>query len=763
MNDEVLELFRNIRAGQFDGEPKPHKFALLLAIVDLYEESPGRDDIINLDSQLESLFEYWYNQLSPQSDFLSSMIEAPFYYLQNDKIYVLLIKPDKQEEYNDILNIKHSRFTKKRIIDVFSGAKVNNRVHLFLQNKEHRLLARKTLIELYGGETLNINQSMGSTQYALNLIPPSCNSFVRYLNTLQRSGGGNENALAESQACAEDFSLIQVSHPLANIIYDELVSPRGHHVILTGHAGDGKTTIALEILKRLRGVPSVAPLSSPMLDREECNGVTIIKDLSERNRQQDHELIKELKGRSRRFLLVSNTGTLLDLVKSQYANIGKSQVELEDAVLNAIDSQDGQGELALADDLHFLVFNLAQLDNLDIAQSIFAKMLAKERWQCCGSCVNAERCPVYTNVRVLWDMQDLAVSRIFLAYRRLYEYGTRLTMRQLTEHLAYIITSGLNEVTIQELLKKDRTLSPTAYLFTNRFFGEDGVKADPDAQEMKAVRAITEQHYGSRPSPGWERGMWLRNRSLEPDIKIPLLQGAIISLLRKGSSMAHDEEESARAREQVRRLYYFLYEFPEDQRYYLSQYLNSPAILDWLSWQDSNHGLPTPQKAILDKQIFRVLQEYFTGVRLPEGSSQTDTRLYITLNRRSNEIRQSAQVVLAAVNWKDAFELVLETSGNALMQQRQDLLIRGRNQYDKIELPLKLPFLDFVMMRHNGELGEMLDASYLQRLDRFKNAILSRAKTDSDDSILLVRLKTNHAFCGQEFTVQKGRLEVFDA
>ena len=76
MNDEVLELFRNIRAGQFDGEPKPHKFALLLAIVDLYEESPGRDDIINLDSQLESLFEYWYNQLSPQPNYLSSLFKV---------------------------------------------------------------------------------------------------------------------------------------------------------------------------------------------------------------------------------------------------------------------------------------------------------------------------------------------------------------------------------------------------------------------------------------------------------------------------------------------------------------------------------------------------------------------------------------------------------------------------------------------------------------------------------------------------------------
>lgn len=52
------------------------QFALHLAIIDLYDESPDRDDIINLDSQLESLFEYWYNQLSPQPNYLSSLFKV---------------------------------------------------------------------------------------------------------------------------------------------------------------------------------------------------------------------------------------------------------------------------------------------------------------------------------------------------------------------------------------------------------------------------------------------------------------------------------------------------------------------------------------------------------------------------------------------------------------------------------------------------------------------------------------------------------------
>lgn len=89
------------------------------------------------------------------------------------------------------------------------------------------------------------------------------NTFVGYLNSLQRSSGGNENALAESQACNPFFAHIHVSHPLTNTILNELENSSGKHVILTGHAGDGKSTIALDVLKRLRQIPSASSLLSP--------------------------------------------------------------------------------------------------------------------------------------------------------------------------------------------------------------------------------------------------------------------------------------------------------------------------------------------------------------------------------------------------------------------------------------------------------------------------------------------------------------------
>ena len=125
-------------------------------------------------------------------------------------------------------------------------------------------------------------------------------------------------------------------------------------------------------------------------------------------------------------------------------------------------------------------------------------------------------------------------------------------------------------------------------------------------------------------------------------------------------------------------------------------------------------------------------------------------------------MRQSAQVVLAQVDWSTSTALKLLVAESASGEQRQDLVLCGKDRIDGVNLPLKVPFLDYVMMRHFGELGEVLEASYLERLDRFKAQVLERAIPADDDRIMLVRLRTDHTFRRQHFSVNDGRLEVTD-
>ena len=588
------------------------------------------------------------------------------------------------------------------------------------------------------------------------------NPFIGYLNSLQRSGGGNENALAESQVCNAQFAFIHVKHPLAGIIYEELRDPGGQHVLLTGHAGDGKSTLAMEVYKLFRDWERDRPLDIPPQPRENTGDVSIIKDLSERDRNGDRGLLDELSKRERRFLLVSNTGTLLDLAKQHAAYFGETDIVLENRVLKAISSESGESTLSLGD-IDFRVFNLARMDNMALASQVFEKMLAPERWAICQALDCRKNCPILINVNLLQSNQERATERIFLAYRRMYEYGTRLTMRQFTEHLSYLITSGLDQQAIKEVQAQNPPPLISEYLFFNRFFGDNGCKSDGSAFEMKAVQEIEKQKFGERPCPGWEHKLWLRNCDEPVTLGVSSLNAEFEKLRRHG---AHESQfigmSADQAREQVRRMLYFLASFPDGKQGYLGQYLNSPTLLDWIRWQHDGVHLEFQEKNTLERKIYHVLQEHFTGVRLPEGSTQNDRRLYVTLSRRRSEVRQSAQVVLAELDWVNSTALKLTVTESVTGGQRRDLVLQGKDRIDGLKLPLKVPFLDYVMMRHFGELGEVLEASYLERLDCFKAQVQKRASAHDDERIMLVRLKTDHTFRRQRFAVNGNNLEVTD-
>jgi len=590
------------------------------------------------------------------------------------------------------------------------------------------------------------------------------NPFISYLNSLQRSGGGNENALAESQVCNTQFASIHVEHPLAETIHEELKNPRGQHILLAGHAGDGKSTLAMEVYKRFRGWKSDQCLDAAPKSREDTGTISIIKDLSERDRSEDPKLLGELSKGERRFLLVSNTGTLLDLAKQNARRFDETVVELEDRVLEAISSESGESSLSLGD-INFRVFNLARMDNLQLAREVFEKMLAPERWAVCQTLKCRKTCPIFINVSLLQSHQKRVTERIFLAYRRMYEYGTRLTMRQFTEHLAYLITSGLNQHDIRELQRQNSPPLIVEYLFFNRFFGDNGCEPDGSASEMKAVQEIEKQKFGERLCPGWERKLWLHDCA-EPIISgVDLLNKEFEKLRHLGAKESlSNRMTSDQAREQVRRMLYFLADFPEENQQYLGQYLNSPTLLDWRRWQRDgvqvDVQLEYREKKILERKIYHVLQEHFTGVQLPEGTTQENPRLYLTLSRLRSEVRQSAQVVLAEFDWNSSTALKLENIKSANGEPRKDLVLLGEGRIEGLKLPLKVPFLDYVMMRHFGELGEVLEASYLERLDCFKAQVQKKTSVHDDEGIKLLWLETNHSFHCQSFAVNGDRLEV---
>lgn len=744
---------------------KPHKHIALLVSIEILRGKGFNDNIVYFSDQFQRLFTGIFSRYSSGND--RDRPYTPFFHLRTSSFWRLVPKINMDERLKETTTVggptalsemvDHAEVSDSLmhiVQDEVTCSFLEGLIHNCLSNRNHEVISMDE--SAYHGQSLRTDDN----QYPVN-------PFVDYLNSLQRTSAGNENAIAESQACNPQFGYIHVPHSLSRTIVSELKDKNGKHVILTGHAGDGKSTIAVEVFKHLKRIPPNQHLDVQLQPREDISeqAISIIKDLSERYKSADQELLQEIVDHTNRFLLVTNTGTLLDLFRQHCDLFDLTEPDAETRILNAIGNDLGEAELRMGKTV-FRVFNLAKIDNLHIARRIFANMCDVDRWVGCADRSCRLTCPVYSNVVLLQTNQEKVLDRIFLAYRRMYEYGTRLTIRQLTEHFAYLITSGLSEADIHEMRQKNITDFGTQYMFFNRFFGDNGRVDDAAAQQMQAIREVARQRFGERPCPTWERRLWLRSRGRQFQLGIEGIDGVFEELRDYGSKPRSENNLAYRpesAREQVRRILYFLYDFSEEDQSYLGQYLNSPTILRWQLWQETNAQLDWLETASLGERVYHVLQEHFTGIRLPEMYSQRDERrLYVTLNRHRNEVRQSAQVVLAQVDWSTAVKLELCSLEDAIGGTRTDLVLKGRDHLEGTDLRLTLPFLDYVVMRHFGELGEVLQTAYRERLNQFKAQVQKKASS-ADESIMLVRLKTDHTFRRQHYSIRNERLEVNDA
>jgi len=753
--------------GVSQGNYKPHKHIALLAAIRSLKLKPENGRRIHYDNEFKESFSEIFFIYAGNDD--RDRPYTPFFHLKSASFWRLIARQGKEA---DLLSLG-SVGGPSQLMEFVSHAEVSDDFLLAIMDTDTCREIESIILE-------RLERSISAPQAAhkesetfervavaleTNVAP---NPFVAYLNTLHSRDAANENALAESQACNPNFSRIHIQHPLVASIADRLTGDSGQSVVLTGHAGDGKSTLALAIYKQLKGRDKQAPLSQPLQRREDIylpNGINlaIVKDLSEWRTDERDSLLSEVMGNTIRVLLVTNTGALLDTFCGYAERKGLgNRAEWEPRILEAMDA----GSSALDFESTRLVFlNLALRDNLTLARHIFERMLAQENWDACGSQSCREQCPIYRNVELFRTNSCLAVHRLFLAYRRMYEYGTRLTIRQLTAHLAYLLTAGMEYADIRHLAERVDKPLMSEFLFYNRFFGDNGRAEDQAAVRMPVIHEVRAQGFGERPCPATERHLWLLTHSDDFTLGVPLLEEEFSKLRRYGGQSQEQDNGLTpdQAREQVRRMLYFLHEYPDAERgdAFLRQFLGSLAILKWERWQNSAARLSMDEVSHFRQRVFHVLQEQFTGVRLPEVGSVGQSYLYITLSRRRQEIRQSAQVVLAQIDFANEFKIGLSSCEQA--EQRRDLMLTGQGRLNGIRLTLSLPFLDYVLARHQGEVGETLQAAYADRLERLKADLIHRCRTGEDDDMLLVRLRTNHTFLRQHYAVAGGKLEVSNA
>ncbi|MBB5509518.1 protein kinase domain-containing protein [Paraburkholderia atlantica] len=553
------------------------------------------------------------------------------------------------------------------------------------------------------------------------------NSFVDYLNTLHNVSAGNANALAEYQSTNRYFASIYEPTQIARDIHKRLTGGQEVVVVLSGHAGDGKSTVALEVLKQLRNIAPEETLPEPPNPQEVAlvNGaqISILKDMSEHTaveRLKKFELA--LKSGSGSWLIVSNTGPLLNTLSEMRGDIEEKVLGLLDQPIDT--KLDDQTHCIRDFDKPILIANLSKLDNVETAVHVLSKISSHPSWSACDECAVHTQCPIRRNINAIQQASQLK-ERVSSVYRLLTAYERRLTIRQMTAHLAYSITGGHGCTEVAGIITQvgaDAALRKN--LFSELFFGFSDRKRGLHSSSLYCVEQLQAHIASERTRPAVE--VKLQREALTSFAPIP---NALEPVLQYWQAKSMDGVQGGMARGAVRRLV-FLFGTRLDPIWwsnFIEDFTGSPTLQDWQNWrQQGLTQLSSAERRALVRQILSVLSEHCIGA---VRTSSLKDKLYITLRRDDLETTQPVQVVIGEYDEND-FRLDFSPT-----EKMPSLYYSPADREVFMRLPL--PLLDFVNRRSTGDFGQELDPIHVNQLDLFCSKLIGRKRLPEDDLRLL--------------------------
>lgn len=312
--------------------------------------------------------------------------------------------------------------------------------------------------------------------------------YIAYLNSLHNYNAQNENAFGEKNVGSEFFKETVVEIGLSKYIEKSFLNDEPHIIILSGHAGDGKTSIMYEVLR---------DLNVEFKTDEKVNDVVFengkhcccIKDFSELSDEEKVSTLKKVLDypeNGKFVFMVANTGPLINTFNEIYAS---NREETESIIIEALDNN--SGDITIINEKPIRLINVAGVDNTYFAREFLSNLIKDDLWDGCSQCEKREYCFVCRNQRLIKENRTKVEDFIYKNYIWMMEYGTRLTIRSMTEQLAYMITGGKNCDEVKPIEKYKM-------LFFNLFFGCIGTEDNPRAEVILAIRETKKNRFDQK-------------------------------------------------------------------------------------------------------------------------------------------------------------------------------------------------------------------------------------------------------------------------
>ena len=766
--EKIIDLFSKVRVYSEKNRPFLHKPILLIFALGLcYNQKERMISFISIDKALKHLFLKLY-----PFGLNASNTHYPFGKLENDRLWEVEKSAElKRTSVGHLSRVEllekniHGGFTEEIYQELIADKNLimtiaNQILKNYFPPEQHEALRTavglpeqavpvpdESAVQDFSGTYRN-EWNVKTVSKKEEFVGVQRNDFIAYVNSLHNLGAGGANALAESQALNHYFAELYEPFPLVDIVVQALTGDQDQVVVLTGHAGDGKSTVALDILKRLRRLPPDQPLlhavneleTMQWQDNHHCKTVSIVKDMSELTAETRLQWIQQAFSHNQpgSWLIVSNTGPLLNTLADFCSPVPG---DTESQILQQLDQSYTGGDLSQHTLSQFpknlVIFNLARLDNVVLGAKLITRLVNHSGWQQCAGCVAESSCPLLLNRQALKIAGAIVETRVRWVYQRLTAYEQRLTLRQMVAHLALSLTGGMScdqakqLVALSGLEGIDNSIDNLEQvIFSEGFFGYRKGQPWREAENLRAVQLIRRLVFGGPVAVNFERQL-----SVNAGIGWAKLPEPLSGLSQCWQSLAN-EAVGVRWRFAQRRMIYLFGEvIPQTESsaaIFLDSFLQSPRLRHFDQWQRDGGFLmfSTIEQRKFCRTCLRVLLEIFSGFNAGQFQSYHD-QLYLTLRRPDQAVVQPTQLVIAILRFNQ-FDLHYDPV------RRLPLL---RFDEGKVALELTLPLLDFIQRRDVGELGSDLARIHLAQLEWFRAELLRVHQIKQQDSTKIELLR----------------------
>ena len=528
--------------------------------------------------------------------------------------------------------------------------------------------------------------------------------YIDYLNTLHNFEAKNQNAFTEENQNNIYFEKTMVERGVGEYISKSLLMEEPHMLILTGHAGDGKTGLLLQVLNKWRVLNHARLKACDDILMPNGKELTYIKDFSELNIESRKEILDSCINRlqEKSVFLVANTGPLL----ASFKNILSENDYLD--FVNSIDTNDGL--IKDYSGIKVAVINIATIDNSGFVSLFVNKIINEELWSGCSNCKKKEYCPIFFNKERVRENFVHITDFIKLHYIWQQEYMKKLTIRQIVAHLSFMFTGGLS----CKQVKNNKYIKFT-YLFSNLFFGYLGLEKFKQASRVKAIEDISAMKYSEKKLHADEALFIKRDFSC--------FTAPVRNLLAELGEDTFYKESWQRS---VRRAY-IMQNLDTDQEHY-EQMIKDVFSECYPRYLDLRGG---KQPTSTDKEL---IKDAISMIFL--GSIQKSQEILITLNRESGVV-QSVQMVVG------------ELSKNKIKLRQEEIISFQENNSYKIKLEIyghelntdiSLPLVNYFVDIRNGAITTDLDPILSHGVDSIKAQIISIVN-ENEDCLKLAILK----------------------